>query len=128
MTARIGNSEWSATGAVVVNRRPEQNNYLGIAGTGFTGGIAYAVSIGMAGVVGPGTYSVAWLNPTGNSLIVGASTGNGWGTFVPGGTGSVVITTLTASRLVGSFTADAIPSGNGTVPLLVRNGQFDLTY
>jgi hypothetical protein len=124
--AQIGGAGWSATGTVSVDR---EDNFLGLGASGFAGSTAYALVIGLGNVTGPGTYTVAAGNANGSSIVVGSSTGAGWTTFLGNGTGSVTITTLTANRVAGTFTADASPTtGGATGTLQIRNGAFDVTY
>ena len=89
----------------------------------------YAIVISIANVTAPGTFQLnLQAGGNGSSGIVSNSTG-GWGTAFAGGTGTVTVTTLTASRIVGTFSFDAVPaSGAATGTLQVRNGTFDLTF
>ena len=128
-TAQISGASWGATGTVTVTR---QNNFIGLAGTGFAGGTAYSLVLSIGNATGPGTHSFNIAGGgDGSSLIIGSSTTGGssagWGTAFSGGGGSVIITSLTSNRIVGSFTATAInTSGSGS--LAVTNGQFDVTF
>jgi hypothetical protein len=126
-SATIGNVNWGAQGTVTVSR--QAGNFIGITGSGLIGtNNAYAVVLVLANATGPGTFSLSG-NTSGSSLIIGGSTGGGWGTGFNGGTGSVTITTLTTNRIVGTFTADAVAgSGGATGTLQVRNGKIDITF
>lgn len=126
-TVRINDRLLCAAGAVQVNRGT--NNFLGISVSGLTDATtAYTIIIGLGNATGPGTYSLTYLNTAGSSVIVGGATG-GWGTFFPGGTGSLVLTTLTTNRVAGTWTADAVPgSGGATGTLRLREGTFDVTF
>jgi hypothetical protein len=63
------------------------------------------------------------------SFAIMAGNGVAWTTNTTGGAGTVVVTTLTASRVAGTFTFDAPPSpGQGTTTAHVTSGTFDVTY
>jgi hypothetical protein len=131
MTAQINGASWCAAGTITVSR--QQNNYIGVAGTGFSGNTAYAFVISIGNATGPGTHSFTIAaGSDGSSLIIGSSTTGGsaagWGTSFGGGSGSVTITTLTATRIAGTFTATAVPSSGSASNLVITSGQFDVTY
>jgi hypothetical protein len=75
----------------------------------------------------PGTYSLNFGQNTSGLGTVGKSNGQAWSTVHTGGTGSVVVTTLTAHRAIGTFSFDAIGSSAADV-LHVTNGKFDITF
>jgi hypothetical protein len=78
---------------------------------------------------GAGTHSLnATAGGDGSNLVVGSSTTAGWSTGFSGGTGTVTITSLTANRIVGTFTATAVPSQGSTSNLVITNGKFDITF
>ena len=125
-SAQINGTTWSATGTVTVTRQP--NNYIGLGGFGFAGNTAYSVVLGIGNAPGPGTHSFnLQAGGDGSSLIIGGTT-TGWGTAFNGGNGSVTITTLTSNRIVGTFSATAVPSSGSAANLIVTNGQFDITF
>jgi hypothetical protein len=77
---------------------------------------------------GPGTVSLNYPNPSHGSMNLG---GQFWDTATfPGGTGSVVVTTITATRVTGTFSMTMQPSQTNTNPrpAQVTNGQFDLAF
>ena len=130
-TAQVNGTAWSATGTITVSR--QQNNYIGVAGTGFAGSTAYAFIVSIGNATGPGTHSFNLAaGGDGSSLIIGSSTTGGsaagWGTAFNGGNGSVTITSLTSTRIVGTFTATAVSSSGSGGNLVITNGQFDVTY
>jgi len=52
-----------------------------------------------------------------------------WETGNTGGTGTVVVTTLTANHVTGTFSCDAPPNGTSTAAALhVTSGTFDLSF
>jgi hypothetical protein len=103
-----------------------QNQSLAITGFDPKSG---QITLNVYKVTGPGIYSVAYQNPEGSSAIYASSTGQGSNTFLPGGTGSVNITTLTAAEAVGTFSFDA-PSATGSSGSTthVTNGRFDVSF
>lgn len=89
--------------------------------------VPYALVLGIGNVTGPGTFSLNLATGNGSSAIISNSVG-GWGTAFSGGSGTVTITTLTATRIAGTFSFDAVPgSGSAAGTMQVRNGVFDLT-
>jgi hypothetical protein len=88
----------------------------------------YALILGIGNVTSTGTFSLNLATGNGSSAIISNSTG-GWGTAFTGGTGSITVTVLTATRIAGTFSFDAVPgSGSATGTMQVRNGAFDLTF
>lgn len=125
-SAQINGTTWTATGTVNVSRQPP--NFIGISGAGFAGSNAYSFVIGIGNATGPGTHSFnLQAGGDGSSMIIGSAT-TGYGTAFNGGTGSVTITTLTSNRIVGTFSGTAVPSSGSSAPLVVTNGQFDITF
>lgn len=93
----------------------------------------YALSIAFTNLTAPGTYAVG--NAVLSSVVVGAgvggsSTGPGccWGTFNAGSTGSVIVTALTATQVIGTFSFTLQPGapGGATTPLTIINGEFTI--
>ena len=89
----------------------------------------YALILGIGNVTGPGTFTLNLAaGGNGSSAIISNATG-GWGTAFSGGTGTITVTALTATRIAGTFTFDAVPgSGQATGTMQVRNGTFDVTF
>lgn len=74
---------------------------------------------------GPGTYTVA----QNEVVILYNSSAGGWAASVlQGGSGSITVTTLTADRFAGTFSA-VLPAQSGQMPATVSitNGSFDLS-
>lgn len=125
-TAVVNGANWSATGTVTVTRQPPA--FIGVSGSGFAGGNAYAFIVGIGNATGPGTHSFNLAaGGDGSSMIIGSTT-TGYGTAFNGGTGSVTITSLTATRIVGFFSGTAVPSSGSGSGLVVTNGAFDVTF
>jgi hypothetical protein len=127
-SAQINGANWGAQGTVTVTRGP--NNFVGLGASGLLDNTAYSLVLSLANASGPGTYSLNFSPSGGSSLLVGTIKGGGWGTDFSGGTGSVTVTALTSNRIVGTFTADAPPTGGraATDVLHVRNGRFDISF
>jgi hypothetical protein len=120
MSARVDGAAWSAAEP----RATYANNFLHISGFGTT----YLITMGVAEVTGPGTYSLTYLNSSGSSAIISNSE-SGWDTFLPGGTGSITFTTLDENRVVGTFEFVASPgSGTATELIEVADGQFNIEF
>lgn len=91
--------------------------------------LPYTISLGVAGLTAPGTVNLNLATGGQGSLAIVANATGGWGTAFNGGTGTITVTTLTATRIAGTFSFDAVPgSGNAAGTLQVRNGKFDVTF
>ena len=125
-TVVINGTTWSAQGTVTVSR--QQNNFIGLAGSGFAGNTAYSLVVGIANATGPGSHSLnVFGGGDGSSVIVGSTT-TGYGTAFQGGGGTLTITSLTSNRIVGTFSGTAVPSSGGGANLVLTNGTFDITF
>lgn len=88
----------------------------------------YALILGIGNVTGPGTFSLNLATGNGSSAIISNSAG-GWGTAFSGGTGTITVTALSATRIAGTFSFDAVPgSGTAAGTMQVRNGTFDVAF
>ncbi len=99
---------------------------LAFQGTQIVGSAARVISINLAFIPGPGTYPLGMnigTSPGGTvTMVVGT---NSYTTPLSGAAGSVTITSLTATRVAGSFTFTANATlGAGTST--VTNGIFDV--
>jgi hypothetical protein len=98
-----------------------------ITGSKTSSGNNYTISIGLYNIGAPGTYPLG-VGPqvAGGSAIISNAAG-GWSTPQSGSDGTITITTLTASRIVGTFnfTANAL-SGSATGAKTITDGDFDL--
>jgi hypothetical protein len=128
MAAQVGGASWRSIGAITVSRQPQQN-VIGFAGTGSAGSTTYAVSISIANATGPGTRNLnIFAGGDGSTLIIGSSAGLGWATAAQGASGTLTITSLTANRIVGTFSGTLFPAGHSAGNLVVTNGTFDVTF
>ena len=87
-----------------------------------------SVTISLANMVGPGTYTLSSTTPV-RSIGVSGVGGNllaTWATQLPGGGGSVTISSVTTTRIMGTFTATLVPLGGGATGNLAINGTFDM--
>jgi hypothetical protein len=123
----VNGTAWSATGSVTVSR--QNNNFIGIAGTGFAGGTTYAIVVSIANATGPGNHSLSvFSGGDGSSVTIGTSAGLGYSTGLQGGSGTLTITSLTSNRIVGTFSGTAIAAGHSGANLVLTSGTFDLTF
>ena len=122
-SASINGTSWSAEGRVAVTH--SVSNSLIMAGASLT----YSMSFALINATAPGTYSLTYTNTTVPSFAILSGSGAAWTTNTTGGTGSVVVTTLTANHIAGTFTFDAPASpGQGTTTAHVTGGKFDVTF
>jgi hypothetical protein len=121
MSATIDGTAWVSP--VPAGRRT--SNIVAVAGLdlGLTASVSFAFV-----ATSTGTYSVAFANTNFGSATI-AKGSLGWSSALSGGSGSVTLTTLTASHMVGTFAFDAVPaSGGATGTIHVTNGKFDITF
>lgn len=91
------------------------------------GANAYTIVIALYNIPGPGTYplGVGVSVAGGNALI--STTAGGWRTPQTGSDGTITITTLSASRMEGTFSFTAVPfTGSVTGTKTVTDGAFTL--
>lgn len=86
-----------------------------------------AISIQLYNIPGTGTYPLG-MNATGfGGTGLFSTTGAGWSTPINGRSGSITITTLTDTRIAGTFHFDADPiTGSSTGTKEVTDGEFDM--
>jgi hypothetical protein len=118
--ATIAGAPWSAATVVV-------SYNSGTLALGFSND-QRILSLIFANVTAPGTYPLA--SPSAVTALGGSSNPSAlccWNTAT-GNTGSLVVTSLTATRIKGtfSFTLSPTPNTNASGPLVITNGQFDV--
>ena len=124
MSATIDGKAWVAQGAGAVYK----DKTLSITGLdSFSGSVTTGVTITVF-TTGPGTFSLAFGNTVTGFGIVTKTPSSSWTTGTTGGTGSVVITTFTSNRAVGTFAFDAPASPGASGVTHVTNGKFDVTF
>jgi hypothetical protein len=90
-----------------------------------------ALSLTLVGVVAPGTYPISITSPE-RFILVGLNGGTAenccWGLNAPGDVGTITITSLTPTRVKGSFSGVLVPQpGKPAVSsLTVAEGSFDV--
>jgi hypothetical protein len=126
MSATINGVAWRSTKSG--DRASRTNNFIAVVGLSVSNPL-YTISLGIGTLSGPGTVNLdLTAGGNGSSAIVSNANG-GWGTAFSGGKGTITVTSLSATRIVGTFSFDApAGSGNATGVLQVRNGKFDVTF
>jgi hypothetical protein len=121
--ATIGGTAWSAVGRAAASQSGTLLAISGVSGT-------YVITFGLGPFTGPGTYSLVYAptaNPPTASQAIVIQGSLSWGTSVQGGTGAVVITAYSATRVAGTFSFDAPAASGAGGTLHVTNGSFDFT-
>lgn len=124
LTAQINGTSWSAVGTITVSR---QTNFILITGAIYAGSNTSSLVVGIANATGPGSHNLSLLAGDGSSLVV-ATTTTGYGTAFTGGSGTITITSLTANRIVGTFSGILPTSSGSATSLTITNGAFDVTF
>ena len=101
--------------------------YLVIASTNSTRGFGITLS----GVTGPGTYALGNTSTVTRQMqfsLVSNALANMWSSVGPGSSGSVIITSLTATRIKGTFSGvlGPTPGTTSTGTATITNGVFDI--
>jgi hypothetical protein len=124
-TAKIDGVDWNAEYAPVVSN-PQAGMYV-ISGMRVTGA-TYTMAFTLHNITGPGTYPLGVNLQVfgGTALLSDAS--SGWNTQLDGAAGEIVITTLTATRIVATFEFVGSPLTNTAATRTVTEGQFDITF
>lgn len=121
MSALIDGQQWTAVGIAASYQNQIGTLVIG-ASNASNVGFGFAVPAN-----GPGTYTVNSTIGMNANLNTG---GDGWLAVGTTGSGTVTITTLTATRAAGtfSFVLQATDAGVNPQTRNVTNGQFDVTY
>lgn len=117
MSAKINGASWGVAGPSFTL----SGNTLSVVGFDLT----YTITFSVAGVTAPGTYRIGTQPVV--VFIVSKPPSSGWDTFGAGATGTVTITTLTATHVAGTFSFSAIAQSGTTGPMVVTQGAFDIT-
>jgi hypothetical protein len=121
LTARVNGAPWTASAVAVVGHT---SSALAFGGGTTLGNTTYQMAFTLGPLAGPGTYPVTNIGPTTLGVIT-VSPSQSWDSRL-GGTGSIVVTELTAARVKGTFTA-TLPPSSGTGPsLTIDNGSFNV--
>jgi hypothetical protein len=123
MSATVAGTAWSGSLAV---QGQYGANLLSITGTNGT----YQIALNVPGVASTGTFNFGPGNLTVAQLVQVTTGTPTWTSSLVGGTGSITVTTLTASRAAGtfSFTGAASPGTSATGTRAVTNGSFDVRF
>ena len=126
LSATINGASWLGSVGAVATRTVEAGDTIVAIGGSNTG---ESIIIGMAfNDVGPGTYGIGAAGEPANANIEEGSAG--WVANITGGSGSITVDSITATRVVGSFQYTAVPvSGTpATGDIAVTNGKFALSF
>lgn len=122
MSARIDGAQWTATAVTTVSNA---NNILSVGAANATSTVAFAVqnpSVGTFPINGQSFHNAqVTLIPSGSTAA--------WVASAAGGTGTIIITTLTSTTVAGSFSFTAVPTSSpATGNKVVTDGLFNLTF
>ncbi len=126
LSATIDGQAWSspAGSATAIQFAPKSGGYIitGI-GTGVVASMTFTINF----ITRAGTYPLGVDGVSVQGGFAGVTGGGTWLTPISGAAGTITITTLTTTRIAGTFSYSATPSGGGaTGTRTVANGQFDL--
>jgi hypothetical protein len=126
-TARIDGTAWEtpATGLVVTgNSNPPGS--MTIVGTNLQNPATTLMLI-LSRIPGPGTYPLGINVQTSTGGVANVTRGStGWSTPLSGAAGTVTITSITDTRVVGSFSFGADAVAGSAAGVTVTNGQFNV--
>jgi hypothetical protein len=117
MTATVNGQAWQAGAAagsvVALQHAPKSGGYtiIGVEQTG--GGIGATMSIMINNIAGPGTYTLGLDGVTTYGGFAGITGGGTWLTPLSGAAGTITISTLTTTRIAGTFSYTATASAGG---------------
>jgi hypothetical protein len=126
MSAKIDGVLWEPTLAVqAVNFAPGLYTITAFRNTGAN---SYTMVLSLYNIKGPGTYPLGVITTVfGGSAVLSLPPSGGWSTPLNGTAGVIVITTLTATRMVATFNFDTAPlqAGSPGNPK-VTEGRLDI--
>jgi hypothetical protein len=129
-SASIDGAAWTADASNAEARHAQPGKYV-LSGTKITGTSSLGLELDLYNVSGPGTYPLGVGEKVfgGVGWVTAAQPPTYWLTPNSGAAGTVTVTSLTSSRIAGSFSYNA-PAytiiGNATGTRVVTNGTFDL--
>ena len=129
VSAKVDGVAWSdASNAATSIALSAQPGIYVMNATGSVGGVLQTIGLTMYNIRGPGTYPIGvGTTVVGASGILSVSTGAGWSTPLTGAAGTLVLTEVSATRLVGTFNMTLTPiSGGATGTRTVTEGQFNV--
>ena len=124
ITANVDGQAWQST----VASEQAQVGPLGAITIQGTYANTTTITLNLYNIDQPGTYPLGvGAAVVGGLGLVSTASGMSWATPSSGAAGSVTLTTLTSTRIAGTFTFDATPLiGGATGNKAVTNGNFDL--
>jgi hypothetical protein len=92
------------------------------------GGSGLTIVMTLTNIPGPGTYPLGvGFSVAGGNVLISSAAGPGWRTPQTGADGTITISTLTSSRIEGTFNFTAVPfTGGATGNKTVTDGSFAL--
>ena len=121
-SAAIEGTGWSAMGNVTVDKREDNVTVRAVSTT-------YNITLNLGHATTVGDYPLIVTPILGPSASVMDASGARWSTGAIGATGLVTITTLTGSRIAGTFAFAGLSLAGGAASLMhVTRGAFDVTY
>ena len=128
MTAKVDGQSWSSPSSVtaVATVASAPGLYV-ISGLQSSGGTAQAITLSLLGIPGPGTYPLGVGSGVAGGTGIFAQASSGWATPLSGTAGTIALTTLTSTRIAGTFSFNADPTtGPASGVKVITNGTFDL--
>lgn len=123
-SAQIDGTSWSATTII-----PGMVTTAGGVSAIGTGSLTFSIAFAWIDQLTTGTWTIGAGGPSVGFNANMSQGGQTWSAGAVGGSGTLTITTRTASRVVGTFSFTMVPSGGGSGPSRqVTNGQFDVTF
>ncbi len=129
ISATIASAAWNASTVTASVTSPGGSGAPNLVVAGTNNLRAFGITL--TGVSGPGTYATSTaagaLREIHVSNVVNAAS-NSWSSIGSGGSGTVIITSMTATRVAGTFSAVLVPAAGSstTGTLVVTNGTFDV--
>lgn len=129
-TAKVDGVAWEPEPISIVAQAIGVPGGLLITGTQSVTGGSFGLTISLYNISGLGTYPLGVSSEVFGGIGQVGQLGNGWITENTGNEGSVTITTLSASRIAGTFAYTADPGQNNTVggTRVVTDGHFNLPF
>ncbi len=128
-SASIDGTAWSAPSTAISSASNTGSIPGGILFTGTTtvGTQARSLILSLDRIKGPGTYPLGVNTGTtaGGTLTMTFGSASWW-TPLNGKSGTLTITSLTSSRVVGTFSGELAPLAGGTGNVHITNGTFDV--
>lgn len=128
LSARINGASWTAAPSTVVTATstPALPGSLAMQGSTF-GAPARVLQLFLVRIPGVGTYPLGMNTVTGTGGIANViEGGQSWSTPLSGAAGTVTISSLTDTRVRGSFSFQATPIIGSGAAVTVTDGQFDV--